>query len=141
MTEVEYDICETQMRIYEYYAKHKYDMKIFSNEYLSCDFCKRAMDTKYSRFQLEDVGECSDFFLPEIEDKLLIKNDIDIPIDIVGWIGFTYRQLYFETKILSKNLCQIVTFDDMIKLYPGMHTIDENDAGERIVKMFRLYAL
>ena len=135
---IEYDICETQMRIYRYYAKRKYNMEIFSNAYLSSDFCKRAMDTKYSRFQLEDVGECSDFFMPEIENKLTIDTEIKIPVEVVEWIGFAYRQLWFETRIFSKDLCKIVPFSAMVKLYPGMHTLDEDVAAEKIMQMYNL---
>lgn len=41
-------------------------------------------------------------------------------------------KLQLEIGVKSKELVNKVTFDDMIKLYPGMHTIDELDAAERI---------
>lgn len=71
MNGIEYDICYTQQRIYEHMASEKYDMRVFSDAYLKCDFCRRAMDTCYSRFQLEDVYECMDFYMPEIGASLV----------------------------------------------------------------------
>lgn len=136
---VEYDICETQQIIFRTYAIKGYDMEIFTKEYLTSDFCSRYMDRSYSRFQLEDVGECSDFFLPEIGERLKkYENGKIFDPDIAEWMGFTYRQLQLETGVKSKELVNRITFNDMLRLYPGMHTIDELDAAERISEMYNL---
>lgn len=37
--------CETQQSIYESMAVQGYDMKVFSDAFLSSDFCRRAWDT------------------------------------------------------------------------------------------------
>lgn len=58
--------------------------------------------------------------------------------DIAEWMGFTYRQLQLETGVKSKELVNRITFNDMLRLYPGMHTIDELDAAERISEMYNL---
>lgn len=135
MRSIDYDICQTQQRIYEYMAKNGYDMKVFSDAYLSSDFCRRAMDTIYSRFQLEDVGECSDFFMPEIEHQLIkYPNNFGCDMDIAGWIGFTYRQLFITTGVHSAELIKIVPFDAMCRYYPGLHTIDEENAVDVIIE-------
>lgn len=136
---IEYDICETQQEIFREYALKGYDMEVFTKEYLESDFCCRYMDRPDSRFQLADVGECSDFFLPEIGEKLKKnKNGKMFDPDIAEWMGFTYRQLQLETGIKSKELVNRITFYDMLRLYPGMHTIDELDAAERISEMYNL---
>lgn len=70
MDGIDYKICRTQQRIYEYAAKHGYDMEQFSNFFLSSDFCSRAFDVLYSRFQLETPVECMDFIMEEAGDKL-----------------------------------------------------------------------
>lgn len=135
---IEYDICATQQRIFGEYAKQGYDMEIFATEYLSSDFCNRHMDRFYSRFQLEDVSECSDFFLPEIGDRLTKYENKFFKPEIAEWIGFTYRQLQLETKIKSAELIKKIPFLNMCSLYPGMHTIDELDAAERINEIYHL---
>ena len=48
---INYDICETQAMLFEYAAK-RYNFDNFVELYMRCDFCRRAMDTEYSRFQL-----------------------------------------------------------------------------------------
>ncbi|MBD5530217.1 MAG: hypothetical protein HDR02_17705 [Lachnospiraceae bacterium] len=57
MGEIDYDICSTQKEIYEYMVDSGYDLKAFSNAYLLRDFCRSAMDTIYSRFQIEFPDE------------------------------------------------------------------------------------
>lgn len=136
---VDYDICATQQRIFREYALKGYDMKIFTEEYLMSDFCNRHMDRTYSRFQLEDVSECSDFFLPEIGYKLKKYDGGNrFDPDVAEWIGFTFRQLQIETGIKSNDLIKKISFEDMCRLYPGMHTIGELDAAERISEMYNL---
>lgn len=137
MNGIEYDICYTQQRIYEHMASEKYDMRGFSDAYLKCDFCRRAMDTCYSRFQLEDVYECMDFYMPEIGASL-VKTDGGQNIEAAAWIGFMYRYLFISTGIMSAELVQKVTYDVMLAYYPGLHTIDEDMAIDIICKDFSL---
>lgn len=49
---IELSIYQNQGRLYQFVANLGYDMEDFSNAYLTSDFCKRAMDTTYSRFQM-----------------------------------------------------------------------------------------
>lgn len=65
-------------------------------------------------------------------------NDKIFDPDIAEWMGFTYRQLQLETGVKSKELVNKIPFNDMLRLYPGMHTIDELDAAERISEMYNL---
>ena len=92
------------------------------------------MDTNYSRFQLETALECADFYMPEIEDKLKKLPDGKIfDLDIAEWVGFTYRQLYIVSKKPSSILADAIPFETMVHYYPGMHTIDEDEAAEIIL--------
>ena len=137
MEGIDFDICMTQSRIYRYIAQCGYDVKRFSDAFLMSDFCRRAFDTIYSRFQLEDVLECMDFIEPEIS-KDLLKNQCNIVFDedVAAWIGFTYRQLYFETKVNSSKLVETVSFGTLCNYYAGLHTIDWEDATDIICKDF-----
>jgi len=83
-----YDICMTQSRIYRYVAQCGYEVKRFSDAFLVSDFCGRAFDTIYSRFQLEDVFECMDFIVPEIQNDLVVGHNLHFDEDVAAWIGF-----------------------------------------------------
>lgn len=135
MDGINYDICMTQARLYRYVANDNKDVKEFSDKYLNSDFCRRAMDCSYSRFQLETELECLDFILPEIGE---ISSNYHCDPDIAAWIGFTYRQLAFDTGKSSKELCALIPFDIMTGYYPGMHTVDEDMASEIICKNHNL---
>ena len=136
MEDINYDICMTQSRIYKYVAQCGYDVKKFSDAFLMSDFCRRAFDTIYSRFQLEDVLECMDFIVPEIKDALILNENIIFDEDVAAWIGFVYRQLYIETKVNSATLAVKVSFRTLCNYYPGLHTIDLEDATDIICKDF-----
>lgn len=131
---IQYDICRTQEDIYRWAAERKYDIKRFSNEYLSSDFCRRAMDSFYSRFQLCDPDECMDFVTPEIGGADKFQSELYFDEDVAGWIGWMYRFLAFETKLSSKELNSKVPFDAMCRYYPGLHTVDEDMAVDIIRK-------
>lgn len=135
MEGINYDICMTQARLYRYIANDGKDIKEFSDKYLNSDFCRRAMDCYYSRFQLETELECLDFIYPEI-GSISTKDNCDP--DIASWIGFTYRQLAFETNLSSKELVSIIPFDIMAGYYMGMHTVDEEMATDIICKNHKL---
>lgn len=142
MDGVEYEICNTQGNLYEFIAKKGFNIELFSRLYLQSDFCRRAFDTIYSRFQLADELECLDFIVPELKGKFpefddgCITEDYDrIPEpescfspDAAYWIGFTYRQLYIETGTSSRELSERLPFDAMCRYYPGLHTVDEEMA-------------
>ena len=126
-------ICDTQQRIYEYAARMKYDMPRFSDAYLTSDFCKRAMDAPYSRFQFADEEECFDFITPEI-GEMKYAEELYFDPDVAGWIGYTYRYLAFQFGLDSRTLNRKIPFSVMCRYYPGLHTIDEEAAAEIMIE-------
>lgn len=139
MNKVETMICRTQADIFVYMSKLGYNMEIFSTAYMNSEWTRRAMDTKYSRFQIREPEECLDFILPEIENLLTkYSDDIIFNPDIAEWIGFTYRQLYIETQIPSEKLIKIISFRAMCAYYPGLHTVDEEMATDIICENYEL---
>lgn len=128
MEEIDYDTCTTQGRIYKYMAKHKYDIQVFSDNYLKCDFCRSAFDTEYSRFQEELANECAAFYMPEIEDNLVKYPDGScFDLEEAEWIGFTYRQLYIETGIYSSELADMISFEKMREYYQQYRFVSDRD--------------
>lgn len=134
MNNVDYNICNTQGKIYEYAAKLGYDLSVFSSLYLKSDFCRRAFDTIYSRFQYHDEEESWDFLYPEIKDRLTVYGEgKSFDGGVAYWIGFTYRQLYIEGGISSAELADGIDFNTMCNYYPGLHTVDEDMAYDIII--------
>ena len=99
MDGIDYKICRTQQRLYEYAARHGYEIEQFSNFFLSSDFCSRAFDVLYSRFQLETPVECMDFITPYTSKELCEK----VPYSTVKKFYSAYGQ---ETEnYIAEDIC------------------------------------
>lgn len=142
LSDVQYDICDTQGKIFEVVAKYySHDsFKTFADAYMRSDFCKRQMDVSYSRYQVHDPEESLDFVIPEIEQHVRLFRDMDkpFPSDVAYWIGFTYRQISMKTCLDSAEIIECIPLQRMIAMYPGMHTLDETMALELIMFTFQL---
>lgn len=137
LSKLEYGICETQGNLFRYVANKGVDMEWFALYYLSSDFCRRAMDTVYSRFFTADELEHLDFIVPEIGP---LKNNPHGYFDgnVAFWIGFTYRQLQIQTGVFSKDLVTRIPFVKLCNAYAGLHTVDEEMASDILCKNFNL---
>lgn len=135
---MDYAICRTQEDIYKYMVQEGYDIKVFSEAYLSCDFCRRAMDTIYSRFQMEFPNECADFFMPEIESLLVKANGENKFAECAGDIGFMYRLLYIETSVPSAELAKRVPFDKIALMVPSFSRYGYKKMADGIIEAFDL---
>ena len=139
ITNDEYNICRTQGEIFQLAACQGYDMEMFSQKYLSSDFCGRQFDCRYSRYQYADAEESWDIFWPELADIVpQYNNGLCFSPDIAEWIGFTYRQLWYETYIPSRALVSVIPFNDMRRLYYGYHTLDEDMAADDLMRVYHL---
>ena len=135
MTAIQYDICDTQAMIYSYAAEQGYDMQQFSDFYMASDFCRREMDAEYSVMQLADDTVCWECIEPEIGPHLKKYPDgLCFDVDAAWWIGFTYRQLVFLTGRTSSEIVKKASFKQLISAYPGLHTVDEEMAGEILIE-------
>ena len=103
ITAVDYDICKTQGSIYRQMAWDSYDMKEFSNLYLHSNFCERAFDTIYSRFQIADRLECLDFIMQEISPVPKNKDGY-FDEDVAYWIGFFIGNYILKQKFQANSL-------------------------------------
>ena len=71
--------------------------------------------------------------MPEIESKISkYDNDLIFSPDAAWWIGFCYRLLCLAYGLLSKQIKKMLPFDVMLAMYPGMHTIEEEQCVEII---------
>lgn len=135
MTAIEYDICDTQAMIYSYAAEQGYDMQQFSDFYMASNFCSREIDAEYSVMQLADDTICWEHLDPEIGEFLTkYPEGICFDVDAAWWIGFTYRQLAFITGKPSSEIVKKASFRQLLSAYPGLHTVDEEMAGEILME-------
>ena len=133
-----FQICCTVGRIYVLANNTGYKMKEFSDMFLSSDFCKRAFDTIYSVFQLEDEYMSMDYLLKEVNPPMENK-DIMLKEDIAFWIGFIYRYIYIQTLIPSNELVKKIPYDYLLSKSYGLLTLDEEEAYEIICKDCKIF--
>jgi hypothetical protein len=137
---IEYTTCDVFGSIFEYVAvKDTFDSFCrFVPAFLKSDFVRRQWDTEYSRYQYHDAEENLDFAIPEVCSSVALKkakeDDTVFRREVAYWIGFTYRQLHLFTGLSSAELSSRVTLHDMCNLYPGMHTVDWDMAGQLIIE-------
>lgn len=132
-------ICNTQGELYEWAALRGYKFPEFSDIYLKSDFCKHSMDTIYSRFQIREPEEHIDFLFsehPELESCKSIDGII-YDSEVAYWIGYTYRHMHFISGIQSTELCKLLPFIQMEQWYPGLHTVDEDEAADIIMNFVK----
>ena len=123
-------ICDTQGNIFLHTNEMSYDMNLFVPAYMKSYFCEHSMDTLYSRYQMAPAEECLDFILPEIKTPKIESPQYQS--NVMYWIGYMYRMLYFSLDIKSKDIILSVPFQDMLVYYPGLHTVAYEMAVEII---------
>lgn len=140
LTDVQYTICSNQGDLFEYLARsYTFDtFTAFVPAFMNSYFCRMQWDTPYSKYQFGLIDENLDLLLPELKKTMAFtpasENDQIFNPDVAHWIGFTYRELQILTKIISRSLIKAVTIDDLCAAYPGLHTISDEMAAERLIE-------
>ena len=128
-------ICNQQKELFEYAQKQGADIGKFAKNFLNSNFCNNNLDKPYSTQQYDDIFNWLEFL--EFENCLIIpENKNNIPIEVAGWLGFTYRHLHFNTGLLSKEIINKVPVEKLLRAYLGLHTVDEEMAIEIIINNF-----
>ena len=134
---INYDICISQAKLYEYVANEGYDMVDFSNKYLQSKFCNVNFDREWSLYHFAAPVETSYEIFKEIQVDKYEGNMVFNP-DAAWWIGFTYKQLQIETEMHSKDILKEISFEELVRCYPGLHTVDEEYATDMICEYHHL---
>ncbi len=130
---VNFQICQKQGEIYEKAATLGYDMQNFSNLFLASNFCNKHFDDIWSIYHASTVNECMYEIKKELNKKLTkYTNSMIMNPEICWWIGYTYRQIAIETGQGSLEILKKIPFITMYQVYPGYHTLDENDATDML---------
>ena len=107
----------------------------FSSDFLNSKFCNNSLDKPYSVDQFADIFNWLEFLAQE-DVRFFITGENTLPKEVAGWLGFTYRQLHFETGLPSKQLCEIIPIERLVLSYEGLHTVDEDMASEILIENF-----
>ncbi len=124
-------ICDTQGKIFEQASRDGYDLKAFTEKYLTSVFCRKGMDYKASRYTFEDADTCLHEIYKEIGGPGKAPYD-----EAAYWIGYTYRQLAYETGLSSSEVLQKAPFDKLILNYMGHHCIDEDYSTDDLCRFY-----
>lgn len=105
-------ISETQAKIFLLAYQDGYDMQQFAKDYMRSDFCNIYMDSIYSDWHLQDPRVCFEQILTECEK---VKSTNKCCSDsICYWVGYMYRQIFYNSDLSSSEIYEKNPFDKMI---------------------------
>ena len=127
-----YDICVQQGRIWEIAASKGLDMEEFSKKYLSSSFCK-SFDKCWSLYQVMNPHEAFDEFIST--NKVTERSDkLYYGVDVSYFAGFMYRFIAFKTHKKNADIQKHLSFSELVRRYPGLHTVSEEEALDEILE-------
>lgn len=141
LDEIEYDRCNGQGEIFEYFVtQRKCDLKDFTRKFMTSDFCAEEIDPDTPQYYPCSLFTCGAKIQDLIENGCK-KNENMNNADLAWWVGFIYRQLNVETGLKSSELYEKVPVRDLIIMYPGLHTIEENHQTDSICEDYGLHKI
>ncbi len=135
LTDIRIDrkICDTQGKIFDQANRDGYDINVFTDKYMNSVFCQKGMDYRASRYTFEDPDTC----LHEIY-KEIGKPGNAAYNEAAYWIGYTYRQLAYETDMPSRDVIKKVPLDKLILNFAAHHCMDENNSTDDLCRFYGL---
>lgn len=131
MTYQEQAICELQADVFEISLKRfKSGSPIFIARFMNCELVKELdnIDDPYNYISPNNIIK----YLSS-EFSILNKNKGNkYPIQVMRWIGYTYRAYSIIYKINSNKLYKIFNADKMLSLYETYHTFSPEQCVERM---------
>lgn len=124
-------VCRVQGEIFCEANNAYYDIEDFVNKYLASSFCAQCMDTFYSVYQIWWPEE-SIFELVQEVDVKKVKDKLACD-DVLFWMGYTYRLLYYLYGIYSAEMVDRIPFHVMMEYYYSLHTMSYEQACEEIL--------
>jgi len=128
---LELQLCDLQGRIFEISIDKKYNSKKFVENFMNSETTSR-FDEPFDRLQW--LGEL--YYLEELEDECnLLKDNNQIPKEVMYWIGYIYRYFHFYKQINSKEIYKIANIEIMIESYLMFHTMDPKMAIDNLIEI------
>ena len=119
-----------QGKLFEKSALLGYDSDTFIKCFMRSDLTS-CLDKEYSRYQCVD----EDYWLEELKDEYgkRLKKSVSVwDSEAMFWIGWLYRYWHYEFSKSSKEILSLAPPKRMISMYLPYHTLDPNDAIERL---------
>lgn len=117
------ELCKIQGQIFvESLKKVEGSSLLFIRRYMHSNFCSK-MDNLTYLFEKDNVFDELDNYG---------NKGIKVPADILYWVGYVYRYWAYTYNISSKKIYKIISGSEMISLYAPYHTMDPENAIQRI---------
>ena len=127
-------LCDIQGRLFELALKNGYDCPAFIKDFMNSQTAS-ALDDTYDRLQW--AGE--EYILEELDEEVngLKKEGITYPVEVMYWIGYTYRYWHYYTKEASREIYKTANADTMNECWLGFHTLDVEMAIDNLKEIYR----
>ena len=124
-------LCKTQGDLFELAALRGLDCDEFARIFMNSETA-RQLDMPWSHAQW--AGEA--YLLEELEDVSggLPRADLVYDPEAMFWMGYLYRYWHFYTGESSAEIYQHVNAATMALIYPGYHTLDCEEAIDRLLE-------
>lgn len=114
-------LCDIQGRLFELALKAGLDCPSFIESFMNSKTAA-ALDDVYDRLQW--AGE--EYILDELNDEVsgLKKAGTAYSLEVMYWIGYTYRYWHYYTNEYSREIYIIADAETMSECWLGFHTFD-----------------
>ena len=127
----ELQLCNIQGKLLELSGKKGYSSEKFIHAFMKSKVAE-SLDAIYDRLQW--AGEA--YLLEELEDEVNLEYGDIYDIDVLYWIGYTYRYWHYYTGESSKEIVEIADAKTMNVCWLGYHTYDIPMAIEELKNDF-----
>lgn len=126
-------LCDIQGRLFELALKAGLDCPSFIKSFMNSKTAA-ALDDIYDRLQW--AGE--EYILEELNDEVsgLKKAGATYSLEIMYWIGYTYRYWHYYTGEYSNEIYKIADAETMSECWLGFHTFDVEMAVDDLKEIY-----
>lgn len=127
-------LCDIQGRLFELAQKAGFDCPLFIEAFMNSKTAA-ALDDVYDRLQW--AGE--EYILEELNDEVngLKKAGTTYSLEVMYWIGYTYRYWHYYTGEYSHEIYVIADAETMNECWLGFHTFDVEMAVDDLKEIYR----
>lgn len=128
-------LCDIQGRLFELALKNGYDCPSFVVAFMN-SHTAACLDDVYDRLQW--AGE--EYILEELNDEVqgLKQAGTIYSIEVMYWMGYTYRYWHYYKHDFSRNIYKIADENMMNECWLGFHTLDVEMAIDNFIEVYEL---
>lgn len=127
-------LCDIQGRLFELALTNGLDCPSFIRSFMKSKAAV-ALDDVYDRLQW--AGE--EYILEELDDEVggLKRAGISYSLEVMYWIGYTYRYWHYYTGEYSHEIYEIADAEMMNECWLGFHTFDVKMAVDNLKEIYK----